>query len=601
MQADEVLRKIHYRLVSKGFERVATTRDNIYRKDITINNVVFPIGIHIVDPYFVTKPLVLLLRKPDNLTGQLPHLFFKFVLCYLDDTGVEFDQFSPEDNIDIVCDALMNLLDIYANRPEVLQEDIKRELPVYWSPDSGKKAFLLAQKDLALVYQQYKVKKKTDDFEYIEFVLSNDPKEIDYWVKSRKGEKVAQNFPAFTINLTHDISFPDENWPPKSLKETIEWLEGSNQMEQANIFASKIFKSLCENRTTNCFIVFKIDEILFSLLVEFDKKSSLKEMFGRYIGMKNKVIPRYRKNRKKVTGNISFNYSVIKSQLIKAEKKGGASVIKRLSIDDASQQMVSNRNLSNQCSLRNKKIALIGCGTIGGYAANLLTQAGAGCGVGELHLFDLGILEAENLGRHFLGIEFLGEKKVVGVKQQLLNLSGHQLNIQSIERDVCAKEVPLMTQQYDLIVDATGEIGFSTSLCNEMHQVDKPIPVIYTWVDAMGLATRAIYDDCTDGDGCYVCLKEHKSNGGTKERFQLFKNGVEIPEWQPRACGTGAFIPFSSQASVTAAGLAQSMCLGWANGQVNPRFRHVSLDKRVCETKDQNIEPLGNCPCCQSL
>ncbi|MEK5749918.1 ThiF family adenylyltransferase, partial [Acinetobacter nosocomialis] len=47
-----------------------------------------------------------------------------------------------------------------------------------------------------------------------------------------------------------------------------------------------------------------------------------------------------------------------------------------------------NRSRPEIGDLRTKKIALIGCGTIGGYLAELLIRAGAGMGTKSLDLFD---------------------------------------------------------------------------------------------------------------------------------------------------------------------------------------------------------------------
>jgi len=62
------------------------------------------------------------------------------------------------------------------------------------------------------------------------------------------------------------------------------------------------------------------------------------------------------------------------------------------------------RNLGDLHSLAGKKIALIGCGTIGGFLAAYLAQSGAGTLGGLLALFDREILMPSNLGRHLLGM-----------------------------------------------------------------------------------------------------------------------------------------------------------------------------------------------------
>src|SRR5262249_5937209 len=63
-----------------------------------------------------------------------------------------------------------------------------------------------------------------------------------------------------------------------------------------------------------------------------------------------------------------------------------------------------SRNLGVQKTLAGKSIALIGCGTIGGFLARQLAQSGAGSSGGKLRLLDNDILQPGNLGRHLLGV-----------------------------------------------------------------------------------------------------------------------------------------------------------------------------------------------------
>ena len=72
------------------------------------------------------------------------------------------------------------------------------------------------------------------------------------------------------------------------------------------------------------------------------------------------------------------------------------------------------RNLGDLPSLAVKKLALIGCGTIGGFLALQLAQSGAGAKAGRLVLFDNQILTSSNLGRHLLGLPYLRRNKAEG-------------------------------------------------------------------------------------------------------------------------------------------------------------------------------------------
>ena len=70
-------------------------------------------------------------------------------------------------------------------------------------------------------------------------------------------------------------------------------------------------------------------------------------------------------------------------------------------IDD---KYIVERNVPESPTLAGKRIALIGCGTIGGFLAELLVKAGAGMNGGDLALIDPEILLPQNVGRHRLGL-----------------------------------------------------------------------------------------------------------------------------------------------------------------------------------------------------
>ncbi|MEE1721090.1 ThiF family adenylyltransferase, partial [Pseudomonas aeruginosa] len=78
------------------------------------------------------------------------------------------------------------------------------------------------------------------------------------------------------------------------------------------------------------------------------------------------------------------------------------------------------RNLAGGVTgLAGKNIALVGCGAIGGYLADLLVKSGAGFLGGSLVLIDDDELSVGNLGRHFLGFEYIGQNKAAALCAEL--------------------------------------------------------------------------------------------------------------------------------------------------------------------------------------
>jgi tRNA A37 threonylcarbamoyladenosine dehydratase len=71
-------------------------------------------------------------------------------------------------------------------------------------------------------------------------------------------------------------------------------------------------------------------------------------------------------------------------------------------------------------NLAGKRILLIGCGTIGSFLAQQLTQCGCGRAGGRLDLVDDDVLRPANLGRHLLGVPYLNRNKAEGCASNLV-------------------------------------------------------------------------------------------------------------------------------------------------------------------------------------
>lgn len=585
------LRIIHRELNRQGFCRQNTIEDHHYKKTVEIKAASFPVTIVISDPFFVTKPLILLDRKPDGLPVTTPHLFFDKALCYLDDRGYEFDRYNPEYNIKVVLEALSQLLNSYVEEPDLLQQEIRRELPLYWNSDTSEVTYIASTHSDALqfsFYEHLNLKGKSVS----EIVIADDSESISTWISKRNGvvDENAISGPAFIVNLPDNITFDLNTWPPKSYSDVLTWLNKSKATPARQRFINKVFMAILEHH--RCIVLFRLLNMHLGCYLSFASEPSrtvLKEK-SRFRGSKKQ------RGKKVFTATEAQKISLI-TAIERYEKKNG---FHRLMILDVRPSQVVTRNLTQSNSLSDLRIGLIGCGTLGGYTASLLIQAGAASGIKEFTLFDPDTLHPENLGRHILGVEYLGENKAVALADSLSKQSVTKLCIYPVEKKFSKAEFRESITKFDVLIDTTGDITFSTNLCHYMHHNGNAIPVIYGWIDAGGLAARALIDIPDRNSSCYACLKTRDTFGQLVERYPLFKPNVEIPSWQPRPCGIGGYLPYSSQASVSGAGLVQGMALDFANERKTPSFRHISLDQRVISTKDSTPKPLKNCPCCQN-
>ncbi|GJE46139.1 hypothetical protein AEGHOMDF_5339 [Methylobacterium soli] len=261
----------------------------------------------------------------------------------------------------------------------------------------------------------------------------------------------------------------------------------------------------------------------------------------------------------------------------------------------ADAEYLFGRNLGRMRNLSGKKILLAGCGTIGGFLAQQLAQCGAGAGKGTLALTDTDILSTGNLGRHLLGVPYLGRNKAEAcaafLKEQLppLAIEGHACDV---------RELDLRRESYDLIIDATGEEALSLAL-NERAVRTRPTtpPHLFVWLVANGAAAQCLLT----GEAERACLKCLKPALAGPPRFPVLRDGVEVETMANVSCGDADYVPFPVSRSVAAAALACDLAIDWANGDPGDRFRTILLDvRRALPVPNGNPGPDEACPACRA-
>lgn len=259
---------------------------------------------------------------------------------------------------------------------------------------------------------------------------------------------------------------------------------------------------------------------------------------------------------------------------------------------------VFRRNLFMQSALGGRRIALIGCGTIGSHLAKFLVQNGAGHEDGMLMLVDNQQLEPGNVGRHYLGLANVGESKAAALKRELQR----QFPEASVRAERADAEGLLATfAGYQLVVDSTGEEALSLAINHELikrrregrHTAD----VIHVWLFGNGAAGQALLVDGSNF-ACFKCLKpDHNGNW----RFNPLKSGTAIQQ-TAAACGEAQYVAYGVAAPAMTAALGLQLVLDWNAGTPEPRLRTIRVEKKTTvEVKDKNPEPSGRCPACAEL
>lgn len=258
--------------------------------------------------------------------------------------------------------------------------------------------------------------------------------------------------------------------------------------------------------------------------------------------------------------------------------------VKPLEMVRLDDKYLCERNIPGQTTLAGKRIGLIGCGTIGGFLAEMLMKAGAGIGGGELLLIDDDLLMPQNLGRHRLGLNQVFRHKASALADEL-KVSMPATNVRAFISK--AQEVNL--SGLDLIIDATGEESFGHWLAKAAS-----CPLLHVWIEGAGVAVRTLTKQHAE-QGCYRCLSEHNREGG----LVSVVGGLQ-PIFAGQGC-EGLYVPFPASVSIQAAALALDAALAW----VGDKPWH-SLSTRLTDTNyelaTQDCSPLkrSGCPACSS-
>lgn len=145
---------------------------------------------------------------------------------------------------------------------------------------------------------------------------------------------------------------------------------------------------------------------------------------------------------------------------------------------------------SNYGTLRNKKVAICGCGSLGASIARLLAQAG----VGTLHLIDGDKLASHNASRHLLGVGHTGTKKVESLRTLLLNDFPHMLDVTAhFKRIESLKDEELtLIQGADIIVSAGITISGDLYLDEWRRASNINLVHVCAWAEAFAIAGHVV-------------------------------------------------------------------------------------------------------------
>lgn len=175
---------------------------------------------------------------------------------------------------------------------------------------------------------------------------------------------------------------------------------------------------------------------------------------------------------------------------IALERYLGSSRVSRRCVERADPDWVHGRGHDPRAvRLRNKTVAIIGCGSVGGAIAVQLAQAG----VGRLVLVDPDILKWANIGRHALGGPAVGRAKSVALGEKLRrDFPSIKALAHILDADTFLREQSEVVAAADLVVSATGSWVAERRIDAWQHATQQPVPVLYGWLEAHASAGHAL-------------------------------------------------------------------------------------------------------------
>jgi sulfur-carrier protein adenylyltransferase/sulfurtransferase len=238
---------------------------------------------------------------------------------------------------------------------------------------------------------------------------------------------------------------------------------------------------------------------------------------------------------------------------------GGSDVVRRLVVR-ADAEWVHGRDKNPATKqLANSCVALIGVGSLGSTVAVSLAQAGVGCFV----IVDYDELKTENVGRHALGVQHVGTRKVDAVRLDLLQRFPHLKGVEAFPWKVGSlrEEHWSKIMQCDLVITSTGEWAADGLLCSIFERTAEFPPLIVTWLEEHATAAHALavfkpQDKPT--------MQFHQDGRYSKPETRWPAEGTGTLVSEP-ACG-GHFMPYGSielsHASTVASELAIEVLQG---------------------------------------
>lgn len=189
------------------------------------------------------------------------------------------------------------------------------------------------------------------------------------------------------------------------------------------------------------------------------------------------------------------------------------------------------KQIGNATILLNKKVLLIGAGSLGSYVARELVKTG----VKDITIYDKEELVDENLLRHSVGNFWVNYSKVVGLKYELEQIHP-EIQINAVKKNIDKDSIVEEMEKVDLILSIVGSSDVQLELNKELKARKCKSKVIYAWLEAGGENSHILVIDYSK-KGCFQCLFTDKKGNLINNKANSISE-VEVDAYKIRnGCG----------------------------------------------------------------
>lgn len=400
-------------------------------------------------------PMVFL--RPWDALGFIPHVMPNGLICYLEHEGIVQDLRRP---LDIVRDALVRVQRILQDGVMgVNLQDFVDEFDGYWSRLPG---CLLAASGLDIINEAAEITIAASRHATIPIRIAQGTEDVTRVPVAGTGRGPWHAARAIYVPLEPGTLLvppqPDQPfWDVGEVRSLLKYCSNANRER---------VQSLLSRRVSSC------EHVIFAL----PRPAGGISLFGiRFEGVK---------------------------ELHPLVEGGNAEKLIPMIVARRDRWFMVERG-GGHTQLKHKRVLLIGGGAIGGYLAFDLARAG----VELLTIVDPDKLTEENTYRHVLGRRYWGRSKAYALRDEIntqLPFAHVRAVPEWIEDALTSGQVHLT--EHDLIISAIGDPTTELALNARIRQIQDGPPVIFTWLEPLGIGGHVLLTGNGGDPGCFECL-----------------------------------------------------------------------------------------------